>query len=505
MMQDFETTKLTGESTLIPLFKTLEISIADVDTGKLKDIGELYLELADRFSKMDPAQAYTFGNMMHIPPSVMTLLIRGRGAVQAMLDEQKRLGVVTKEDAAATLAYHQALTKLDTAASTVGRRLFTTFAPALIFILDKLDDFVVWINQYPGVIEAAFVALTAVVNVLSFAIGVRLVGAILGAATVAFRAMLTGLAYLLRVVAVAAVDAFPALADAIWAVAAAFDATPIGLIILGIAALSVAGYELIKNWKWIRDQWVKFWDDIWDATKRRQEYDAEHRKIWAREHGDVGAWHPGSAPPARAAGGFVGGSASRDDAWAAAVASERQYGIPAKVTFAQWELESGSGKHLPPGSNNPFGIKAVGNQPSVGAWTTEVDANGASHRVFAQFRKFDTLADAFAEHARLLATSPRYANARQFANDPDRFADALTGVYASDPGYGTKLRALIDAITMTLASGGGNTTNNRSSVQTSIGQVTVHTKATDADGIARDIKPALKRNNMAAQANYGQS
>lgn len=46
----------------------------------------------------------------------------------------------------------------------------------------------------------------------------------------------------------------------------------------------------------------------------------------------------------------------------------------------------------------------------------------------------------------------------------------------------------------------GNTT----SVTATIGQVNVHTRATDAEGIARDIEPALRRSLTAGAANYGQ-
>jgi flagellum-specific peptidoglycan hydrolase FlgJ len=35
-----------------------------------------------------------------------------------------------------------------------------------------------------------------------------------------------------------------------------------------------------------------------------------------------------------------------------------------------------------------------------------------------------------------LATASPYQTATTFLQDPDRFADALTGVYATDPQYG---------------------------------------------------------------------
>ena len=44
----------------------------------------------------------------------------------------------------------------------------------------------------------------------------------------------------------------------------------------------------------------------------------------------------------------------------------------------------------------------------------------------------------------LLSTGSPYRAAREVVNDPDRFADALTGVYATDPQYGTTLKWVMD-------------------------------------------------------------
>jgi flagellum-specific peptidoglycan hydrolase FlgJ len=132
---------------------------------------------------------------------------------------------------------------------------------------------------------------------------------------------------------------------------------------------------------------------------------------------------------------------------AAAQACAKKWKVPASVTIAQYGLESGWGEHEPPGSNNPFGMKA-------GAWalpgtfvecdTTEV-VHGTSVSVTARFRKFDSIADAFDAHGKLLATAAPYAQAMRKVPNADDFADALTGVYATDPAYGAKLRALMRA------------------------------------------------------------
>jgi flagellum-specific peptidoglycan hydrolase FlgJ/peptidoglycan hydrolase-like protein with peptidoglycan-binding domain len=128
----------------------------------------------------------------------------------------------------------------------------------------------------------------------------------------------------------------------------------------------------------------------------------------------------------------------------AAQATQRRWGIPASVTLAQWAIESAYGTQMPLGSNNPFGIKALSGQQRVLAWTTEFK-NGRPVKVREPFRAFASLEEAFLDHGRLLGTSRHYAKARKFLNNPDRFADALTGIYATDPGYGSKLKKIMSS------------------------------------------------------------
>jgi hypothetical protein len=131
-----------------------------------------------------------------------------------------------------------------------------------------------------------------------------------------------------------------------------------------------------------------------------------------------------------------------NDIVAAAQAAEQACGVPACISLAQWILESDRGAHMPPGSNNPFGIKAAAGEPYVVARTHEV-RNGETITIDARFRQFPSVADAFAAHGRLLATGAPYQPAMQCTADPDLFADRLTGVYATDPNYGAALKQIM--------------------------------------------------------------
>ena len=129
---------------------------------------------------------------------------------------------------------------------------------------------------------------------------------------------------------------------------------------------------------------------------------------------------------------------------AAAQTSHLKWGVPASVSLAQFILESNSGRSMPggPSSNNPFGIKARAGEPSVAAQTHEVE-HGATITIVARFRRFSSLTEAFDAHGALLARGKPYALAMMHKDDPDRFADALTGHYATDPMYGSKLKDLM--------------------------------------------------------------
>ena len=130
------------------------------------------------------------------------------------------------------------------------------------------------------------------------------------------------------------------------------------------------------------------------------------------------------------------------DVLMAAKGSKIRWGVPASVTLAQWVVESNWGQAMPKDSNNPFGIKAVGDQPSVSA-STEEEKDGVRYTIKSPFRKFDSISEAFNEHGRLLATQAQYARAMKLADNPDAFADALTGVYATASNYASVLKGIM--------------------------------------------------------------
>lgn len=133
------------------------------------------------------------------------------------------------------------------------------------------------------------------------------------------------------------------------------------------------------------------------------------------------------------------------DACKAAVASQKITGCPADLTVPQWILESGWGLRMPPGSNNPFGIKALPGQPSVAVPTQEF-VDGVEGTYLQNFRAFDSLTDAFNSHGLLIATGKPYQAAFAQYEQDHNIVTLIKGVaarYATAPTYATQLLTLL--------------------------------------------------------------
>jgi flagellar protein FlgJ len=149
--------------------------------------------------------------------------------------------------------------------------------------------------------------------------------------------------------------------------------------------------------------------------------------------------------PEKSAAGFV------NQHTASAKAAEASTGIPANFMISQAALESGWGKKeitaadgTP--SNNLFGIKAGANWkgPVAEVMTTEY-IGGKAQKVMQKFRAYASHAESFADYAKLIKDSPRYASVVASGADAKGFAQGLQRAgYATDPAYADKLSRVIN-------------------------------------------------------------
>ncbi len=187
-----------------------------------------------------------------------------------------------------------------------------------------------------------------------------------------------------------------------------------------------------------------------------------------------------------------------------AVAAQRKYGVPASVTIAQAIVESGWGQSgLATRDHNLFGIKGVGPAGSDAQPTSEY-VNGQQVSTTASFRVYGNVAESIDDHGRLLATSGYYQVSMANRQNPNAFASALTGVYATDPTYGQQLISLMreyDLYRYDAASAGSaaSTPPPTAGGQASAGQGTV-AAGSAIPGPGGSGAPAASRRTAAAAA-----
>ncbi len=135
----------------------------------------------------------------------------------------------------------------------------------------------------------------------------------------------------------------------------------------------------------------------------------------------------------------------------AARAAEAQTGIPAAFMIAQAAHETGWGQREirnadGSSANNYFGIKAGASwKGPVAEVTTTEYVDGQARKVTAKFRAYASVAESFADYARLMKTSPRYTGVLTNATSAHGFAQGLQAAgYATDPAYADKLTRTIN-------------------------------------------------------------
>lgn len=165
---------------------------------------------------------------------------------------------------------------------------------------------------------------------------------------------------------------------------------------------------------------------------------------------------------------------------------QKNAGLPevsARALVARWAgVEAGGG----PGSVNPRS-GAVG----IAQWLGERKAVGVPGDFEGQLAK--AVGELKTTEGRAYRTLRGATTEEEAAVGASQFERAEGYNGTSDAFVGKTLQ------TMRAMRGGGSTTTN----SVSIGNITINTQAKDAEGIAKDIRPAIERNSFASQANTG--
>jgi hypothetical protein len=118
-------------------------------------------QLADTFQKLSRINAFRLGKVLGLDEPTILLLQKGRREVDAVLKQQKELGLVTKENAKAAEDYAIATQNTRHAFDSLWRTLAFTFLPSLTKVYNAITPIVQYLTSHKDLVVGAFIAMGA--------------------------------------------------------------------------------------------------------------------------------------------------------------------------------------------------------------------------------------------------------------------------------------------------------------------------------------------------------
>lgn len=187
-MNDF---KMTGESSMLPMFNTLGVSMVDAQ-GKIRDTDKVMLDLADSMSRMNREEAVLMGQKMGFDEGTVNTLLQGRDAMKQMVDYHKQMYSSSKEELEASRKLSENQAKLGAHWASMKLMIGNAIVPLLIKMSDIALKFFEFLQRHQKTVKNVFQGLGIFLGML--------VVPLLGKALIALTAFIAPFAPFLLVV-----------------------------------------------------------------------------------------------------------------------------------------------------------------------------------------------------------------------------------------------------------------------------------------------------------------
>lgn len=246
---------MMGDTSVLPYFNALGVSLLD-NSGKVRKLDDVMLDLADSMSSMDRTQAYNLGKQMGMDDGTINTLLRGRKEMERMLTLQKELYRSNEQDIENSYKFAEARAYLNQQWDALMLMLGNALLPVAIKLSEVLSGFMQYLMKHENEVKAVFYGMAT-------AIGVALIPVLISAAAAAWAFIAPFLPAILAVTALGA--AFALLYDdyATWAAGgkSLFDW---GLLINYINSSKVSTKSLSEGFMFLLTGY-KSWSDASNA------------------------------------------------------------------------------------------------------------------------------------------------------------------------------------------------------------------------------------------------
>ncbi len=153
---------LTGEGgDTFRFFRSLNVLLSDLKTGKMRDVRDIMLDVAERFQGMDPARAHQYGVGMGFNEDQIALLLKGRVALQKQLDETASTAL-NDDDVENAKARNKAWQALAQTFGRIARDILNTVTPAIVGLLNFIREHATPAASVLGAVATAMASISMV-------------------------------------------------------------------------------------------------------------------------------------------------------------------------------------------------------------------------------------------------------------------------------------------------------------------------------------------------------
>lgn len=447
--------------------------------------------LADMFS-VDPGQAALMAKNLGISEDQFNFIKQGPDAVLKMVAAQEKNAVVTEKDAAAALELKNKMLDLRDSLVGTATRIVLQMAPALEKMFARLERGAQWVADHRE--DIAKWIDTAIVAVVEFVRQADKFANAIGG----WKNVLIGLAGL-KVLSMAGPllslgSALASIGGGLASVIAGAGAVPL-LIAAAGAAAAYGGYKLAE---------AVFGDDEEEKPRQmpitvgKQAPAAKLQSIEALRAEAARQRKEAGLPPIGGGGAAGGGNSAKLFA-----GLESKYGLPAGLLDSIWATESGRGKNMLSGAGAKGHFQFMdGTAKQYGLQ----DPNNLEQSADAAARMMSDLLKKYKGDVPSAAAAYNWGQGnldkKGIANAPKETRDYMLKI-AQGMGSQNAMAAANMPMGAAMSVGGAAGRSSTNTSTTTIENMTVTTQATDAEGMARGIRPSLEKYTFAAQANSG--
>ncbi len=148
------------------LFAGLGLHEADL---KGKNAIQVFEMLSEKMKGMSGGTALGLGMRLGLSEGTIRLLMKGKEGVAELVEEEKRLGTYTEEQAGKAEEFNDTMENVKIQFAMVGKEVIHSLMPALQGFANILIAIGDWAKKHPVVIKAAIAGITAAVMALSVA------------------------------------------------------------------------------------------------------------------------------------------------------------------------------------------------------------------------------------------------------------------------------------------------------------------------------------------------